>query len=133
MRSIHRRNLRELFAAMGACVALIALYGVLVPRLPASPWRLVLAIAPLLPVIGAIRAAVRLIRDEDDLERRIDLEVFAIAAMVTGFGFFSGGLLLSVGTLPSPLALLVAIPVIPSLFGSYGIAKRAVSRRHARP
>ena len=133
MRAIHRRYLREFFTAMGAYVALIALYGLLVPRLPTSPWRFALAIAPLLPVIGVIRAVVRLIRDEDELERRIDLEAFAIAAMVTGFGFFSYGLLLSVGAFLKVPAFLVAILVMPVLFGSYGLAKWAVARRYARP
>lgn len=134
MRAIHRRYLREFLTAMGAYVALIALYGLLVPGLPpGSPWRVMLAIAPLLPVIGVIRAVVRLIRDEDELERRIDLEAFAIAAMLTGFGFFSYGLLLSVGALPGVPAFLVAILVMPALFGSYGLAKWAVARRYARP
>jgi hypothetical protein len=132
MRPIHRRYLREFFTAMGAYVVLIVLYGALAPRLPTSSWRFVLAIAPLLPVIGVIRAVVRLIRDEDELERRIDLEAFAIAAMVTGFGFFSYGLLLSVGAFPAPPAFLVAILVMPGLFGSYGLARWAVSRRYAR-
>lgn len=132
MRAIHKRYLREFFLAMAAYVALIGLYGVLVPRLPGSPWRFVLAAAPLLPVIGVIRAVVRLIRDEDELEQRIDLEAFAIAAMLTGFGFFSFGLLLSVGVFPKPPAFLVAILVMPALFGSYGLAKWMVSRRYAR-
>ncbi|MFK2905838.1 hypothetical protein ISP17_17900 [Dyella ginsengisoli] len=132
MRPIHRRYLREFFTAMGAYVVLIVLYGALAPRLPTSSWRFVLAIAPLLPVTGVIRAVVRLIRDEDELERRIDLEAFAIAAMVTGFGFFSYGLLLSVGAFPAPPAFLVAILVMPGLFGSYGLARWAVSRRYAR-
>lgn len=133
MRTIQRRYLREFLTAMGAYVALIALYGVLVPRLQTNPWRFVLAIALLLPVIGVIHAVVRLIRDEDELERRIDLEAFAIAAMVTGFGFFSYGLLLSVGTFPMAPAFLVAILVMPGLFGCYGLAKWAVARRYARP
>ncbi len=132
MRAVHRRYRREFFRAMGMYVALIGLYGVLVPRLPTGPWRFVLAIAPLLPVIGVIRAVVRLIRDEDELERRIDREAFAIAAMLTGFGF-SYGLLLSVGAFPAPPASLLAILVMPGLFGSYGLAKWAVARRYARP
>ncbi len=132
MRAIHKRYLREFFLAMAAYVALIVLYGVLVPRLPNSPWRFVLASVPLLPVIGVIRAVVRLVRDEDELEQRIDLEAFAIAAMLTGFGFFSYGLLLSVSAFPKPPAFLVAILVMPALFGSYGVAKWRVSRRYAK-
>lgn len=131
MRAVYKRYLREFFLAMGGYVALILLYGVLVPRLHDALWRGVLAVLPLLPVLGVIRAVVRLIRDEDELERRIDLESFAIAAMVVGFGFFSYGLLLGAAVLPMPPAELVALLVMPALFASYGLAKWRVARRYA--
>lgn len=131
MRAIHKRYLREFFLAMAAYMALIALYGALVTRLHDTGWRLVLAVLPLLPVVGVIRAVVRLIRDEDELERRIDLEAFAIAAMVVGFGFFSYGLLLGAQVLPRPPATLTALLVMPALFASYGLAKWVVARRYA--
>ena len=84
----------------------------------------------LLPIVLLIRAMVRVLRDQDELERRIDLEAVAIAAMSTAFGFFSFGLL--------PLADIgwhvrgdaVAIWVMPCLFAIFGIAKPLVARRY---
>lgn len=133
MRAVHKRYLREFIPAMLAYSVLIVLSGLLLPKVASLPWRVPLALLPLLPVVLAIRAMVRVLRDQDELERRIDLEAFAIAAMVTGFGFFSYGLLLSVGAFPKVPAFLVAILVMPALFGSYGLAKWAVARRYARP
>ncbi len=130
MREVHKRYLRELSLAMTAYVALIVLYGFLVRCTESVFWRVVLAILPLLPILFLIRALVRVIRDQDELERRIDLEAVAIAAMATGFGFFSLGLLMNakVGwVLPGEA---VAIWVLPCFFASFGIAKFVVVRRY---
>jgi len=132
MRAIQKRYLREMVAATMAYLALIMLFAFGIPHVKLAALRIVLALLPLLPVLAMIRAMVRLLRDEDELERRIDLEAFAIASMLTGFGFFSVGLLLSVNALTRPPAFLVAILVLPSLFGSYGLAKWFVARRYAR-
>lgn len=132
MRTIQKRYLREMLAATMAYIALILLFAMGIPHLKVAALRIVLALLPLLPVLAMIRAMVRLLREEDELERRIDLESFAIAAMVTGFGFFSYGLLLSVGAFARPPAFLIAILVMPALFTSYGLAKWAVTRRYAR-
>ncbi|MGN6381196.1 MAG: hypothetical protein ACTHMK_01215 [Dyella sp.] len=131
MRAIQKRYLREMLAATIAYVALIMLFAMGIPHLKVAALRIVLALLPLLPVLAMIRAMVRLLRDEDELERRIDLEAFAIASMLTGFGFFSVGLLLSVNVFTRPPAFLVAILVLPALFGSYGLAKWFVARRYA--
>lgn len=133
MRAIQKRYLREMVAATMAYLALIMLFAFGIPHVKVAALRIVLALLPLLPVLAMIRAMVRLLRDEDELERRIDLEAFAIASMLTGFGFFSVGLLLSVNALTRPPAFLVAILVLPSLFGAYGLAKWFVARRYARP
>jgi hypothetical protein len=131
MRAIQKRYLREMLGATMAYVALIVLFAMGIPHLKVAALRIVLALLPLLPVLAMIRAMVRLLRDEDELERRIDLEAFAIASMLTGFGFFSVGLLLSVNAFTRPPAFLVAILVLPALFGSYGLAKWFVTRRYA--
>ena len=130
MRAVHKRYLREFIPAMTGYTVLIVVSGFLAPKTENLPLRIVLAILPLLPVLLAIRAMVRVLRDQDELERRIDLESFAIAAMATGFGFFSFGLLLlaDVGWQVRPGA--VAIWVMPCLFASFGIAKLLVSLRY---
>lgn len=132
MRAIHKRYLRSMLVASLAYFALIVLFALLVPHVHGTAGRIGLALLPLPPVAVMIRALVRLVREEDELEQRIDLESFAIAAMVTGFGFFSYGLLLSVGAFARPPAFLIAILVMPALFASYGLAKWAVTRRYAR-
>src|SRR5690349_20569182 len=130
MRAVHKRYLREFIPAMSAYVLLILLYGVLMPRMESMPWRVVLALLPLLPVAMVIRAIVRVIRDQDELERRIDLEAIAIAAMTTGFGYFSFGFLLNadIGLEIAPAS--IAIWVMPCLFASFGVAKLLVARRY---
>ncbi|HXS04146.1 MAG TPA: hypothetical protein VN731_06700 [Rhodanobacter sp.] len=130
MRAVHQRYLREFFPAMLGYVVLILAYGALVPRTESVAGRAVLAILPLLPIVLLIRAMVRAIRDHDELERRIDLEAIAIAAMSTAFGFFSFGLLLSAGIGWKVAPDAVAIWVLPCLFGTFGVAKLLVSRRY---
>ncbi len=130
MRAVHKRYLREFMPAMLAYSVLILLYGALVPKTESVPGRIVLAVLPLLPVMFVIRAIVRVIRDQDELERRVDLEAIAIAAMVTGFGYFSYGLLLSAGIGWKVEPGAVAIWVMPCLFGSYGVAKLLIAMRY---
>ena len=130
MRTVHKRYLREFIPAMLAYMALILLFGTLVQRTESTAWRAVLALLPLLPILLVIRAMIRVIRDQDELERRIDLEAIAIAAMVTGFGFFSFGLLLSAGVGWRVSADAIAIWVMPCLFGSFGVAKLLVAWRY---
>lgn len=130
MRAVHKRYLREFIPAMLAYVALILLFGTLVPKTESMAWRVLLALLPLLPIALVIRAIVRVIRDQDELERRIDLEAIAIAAMSTGFGYFSLGLLLSAGVGWEIGPGVVAIWVMPCLFASFGVAKLLVARRY---
>jgi len=130
MRTVHKRYLREFIPAMLAYVVLILLFGALVPKTESMLWRVVLALLPLLPIVLLIRAMVRVIRGQDELERRIDLEAIAIAAMATGFGFFSFGLLLGAGVGGKVDPAAIAIWVMPCLFGSFGVAKWLVSWRY---
>jgi hypothetical protein len=130
MRAVHKRYLREFIPAMSAYVLLVMLYGRLMPRTQSVPWRVVLAVLPLLPTVLVIRAIVRVIRDQDELERRIDLEAIAIAAMSTGFGYFSLGFLLNAGIGLKIAPESMAIWVLPCLFASYGVAKLLVARRY---
>ncbi|MBQ4854923.1 hypothetical protein IMW82_09605 [Rhodanobacter sp. B2A1Ga4] len=132
MRAVHKRYLREFLPAMLAYVVLIVLSGLLLPKLASLPWRVGLALLPLLPIVLAIRAMVRVLRDQDELERRIDLESFAIAAMATGFGFFSFGLLLLADVGWQVRGGAVAIWVMPCLFATFGLAKLVVVWRYRR-
>jgi hypothetical protein len=74
---------------------------------------------------------VRAIRNQDELERRIDLESLAIALGIGGFGFCTYGFLLRASVLPDPSGVVIAIWVLPVLLACFGLVKIAV-RRHYR-
>ena len=130
MRAVHKRYVRELFLALAIYTVLIVTYGFAARRIDSALWRVVLGVLPLLPVLGMIRAMVRVIRDQDERERQIDLQAIAIGAMLTGFGFFSFGMLMSSGLWPAVRAESVAIWVLPAFFGTFGLAKYWVAWRY---
>ncbi len=53
--------------------------------------RAIVTLMPVVPIAFLIRAMVRAIRSQDELERRIDLESLAIALGISGFGFSTYG------------------------------------------
>ncbi|NID17413.1 hypothetical protein [Luteibacter yeojuensis] len=126
MRAVHKRYLRELFPAMFVYVALIFLSVGWLRTLEGTTARTVVTLLPVLPVAFLIRAMVRVIRDQDEFERRIDLEAIAIGGAIGGFGFFTYGMLLNAKVIPPPPPEAVAIWVLPVLLGSFGVAKCAV-------
>ena len=130
MREVHKRYLREFLPAMAAYAVLIMVSGLLSAKVDSAAWRVVLVLLPLIPILFAIRAMVRVVRDQDELERRVDLESFAISAMVTGFGFFTFGLLMGANPGWTVSAQSVAIWVMPCLFATFGLAKPLVLWRY---
>jgi len=131
MRAVHKRYLREFFPAMAAYVVLIIGSAWWLRTLDGTLARAVVTLLPVIPIAFVIRAMVRVIRDQDELERRIDLESIAIAGALGGFGFFSYGMLLSAKVLAAPEAAAVAIWVFPILMALFGISKCA-TRWHYR-
>jgi len=130
MRPVHRRYLREFIPAMLGYVLLIlsSVYWLRFGQPPAH-WRPAIALLPVFPIILVMRAMVRVIRDSDELERRIELEAVAISALLVGTGFFSAGLLAGAKV----IALdgdAVAVWVLPALCAIYGIAKCWAVRRY---
>jgi hypothetical protein len=123
MRAVHKRYLREFFPAMAAYMVMIFGSASLLPSIESTPLRVLVTLAPVIPVIFVLRAMFRVIRDQDELERLIDLSSTAAAGAITGIGYFSYGLLLGAKVLPQPHAETVAIWVMPALFFSFGIAK----------
>ena len=123
MRLVHRRYLARFVPAMAGYCALIGLYGWLVPRTGSVGLRTLLALLPMLPVMMAMRAVALVIREQDELERQLDLQSLAAAAVLTSCGFLSFGLLLSAGVLQGVPAALVALLVLPCFFWIFGLAK----------
>jgi hypothetical protein len=130
MRPVHKRYLREFFPAMFGYVVLIFLSVGWLKTLEGQAARTLVTLLPVIPIAFVIRAIVRVIRDQDELERRIDLEAIAAAGGIGCFGFFTYGMLLNAQVIPAPPAEAVAIWVLPVFMGVFGIVKCAVRLRY---
>lgn len=127
MRTVHKRYLREMFSALLAYVVLLLGATAWLKTLQGTGLRAAVTLLPVIPIAFVIRAMVRAIRGQDEFERRIDLESIAIGGSVGAFGFFTYGMLLSAGVLPSPSGETVAIWVLPVLLFCFGATKCAVN------
>jgi len=130
MRAVHKRYMREFVPAMLGYTVLILASTMWLKTLEGTLPRALVTLLPVVPVGFLIRAMVRVIRDQDEFERRVDLVSIAIGGSVGTFGFFTYGMLLSAGVLPSPAAETVAIWVLPTLLFCFGVAKCAVLRHY---
>ena len=127
-----QRYLRWLVVSMAmyACLLVTSLFGLRAVAADALAVRAVFGLMPVLPLLILVWAFARYIREADEMQRQIELQSVALAAMATGIGFMVAGFLANAGV----FALngeLVAILVLPTLFGSYGIAKAFVHRSYA--
>ncbi|HVI56925.1 MAG TPA: hypothetical protein VM621_17935 [Luteibacter sp.] len=130
MRAVHKRYLREFIPAMFGYVVLLFVSVGWLRTLEGMAARAVVTLLPVLPVAFVIRAMVRVIRDQDEFERRIDLESVAMAGAIGGFGFFTYGMLLGAKVIAAPPAEAVAVWVLPVLMGCFGVCKCAVRFRY---
>ena len=123
LRAVHKRYFREFVPAMAAYVLLIFLSVSWLKTLEGATTRTVVTLLPVIPIAFVIRAMVRVIRDQDEFERRIDLESIAIGGGIGAFGFFTYGMLLNAAVLAPPKPEAVAIWVMPVLLFCFGVVK----------
>lgn len=127
MQQISRRYMREFGSSMAAYVVVLFLSIWALKHVDSIALRVLLALAPVVPVALAGRAIVRFMRGSDELQRRIMLEGAALGALVLTMGSFSLGLLVSAGLLPmrADLALIMILPAYSALYGVFaGLAAR---------
>jgi hypothetical protein len=74
------------------------------PNAMANPWRILVALLPIIPIIFAAVAFIRFFRATDELKRQIIVTTFAIAGGVYVFFNITCGLLVVAG-IPKPSAL----------------------------
>jgi len=118
-----RTYLKEFGSAMLAYAILLPLSIMLIQAHPTAPWRIPLALAPVVPVALAFWAILRAVGRMDELQRRIHFEALVVAvggAVVLTFGY---GTLQNVG-LP-PLNLMYITPLLVILWsGGLTLAQR---------
>ncbi|MFT4179879.1 MAG: hypothetical protein QM612_10545 [Thermomonas sp.] len=91
--------------------------------------RALVAVAPVLPLLFFLRAALRYLREIDELQRRIETEAIGIASLLVSMLYFAGGLLQQAKVIDVHAGNMM-IMVFPLLCGIYGIAKMVLTRRY---
>ena len=125
-----RRYLRALWPIMVGYSLTLFLSIWLVKRgIDSVPLRAVVAVLPVLPIALLMRAALRYLREIDELQRRIETEAIGIASLLVSLLFFAGGLLQKAKVVDIDAAVAM-IWVFPLLCAIYGIAKMVLARRY---
>ncbi|WP_397573206.1 hypothetical protein [Silanimonas sp.] len=127
-----RRYLRWMVVSMSMYASLLvtSLFALRKVSDEALLLRAAFGLLPALPLLLVIWAFARYIREADEMQRQIEPQSLALAAMATGIGFMVAGFLGSAGVFALK-GNLVAILVLPALLGSYGVAKAVVQRGYA--
>ena len=126
---LQRRYTRELVTAMAAYVLVLSASVWLLVRVESLPARVLLALAPVLPIGFAVRAMVRHVRGIDEMQQRIELEAISVATVAVSMLYMTGGFLQSANLIHVPGAVAM-LWVFPLICFSYGLAKAFVARRY---
>lgn len=125
-----RRYLRALWPILVGYSLTLFLSIWLVKRgIESVPLRAVVAVLPALAIALLMRAALRYLREIDELQRRIETESIGIASLLVSLLYFAGGLLEKAKVIDVDAAAAM-IWVFPLLCISYGIAKMVLTRRY---
>lgn len=129
-RELSRRYLRDITPAMIGYIAVMLVWKRLLGAVQMPLLRVLIALLPALLLVWIMRALVRYVRDCDELQRRIELESGAVAALMLCIVYMTLGFLQTAALIdiPSKVAMLW---VFPSLCFSYGLAKVFIGRRYA--
>ncbi len=125
-----RRYMRALWPIMiGYSLSLFVSIWLINRGIESVPLRAAVAVLPALAIVLLMRAALRYLREIDELQRRIETEAIGIASLLVSVLYFAGGLLqlAKVIELEAGVAM---IWVFPLLCLSYGIAKMILSKRY---
>lgn len=106
---------REFGISMLAYTILLPISLQLVRQYPASSWRFVFALLPVVALLFALLAFLRFFGHLDELQQRIQMHAFAFASGMTAFLTFVYGLLENVG-LPH-ISYVFILPLIIALWG----------------
>lgn len=93
------------------------------------PLRAVVAVVPALAIALMMRAALRYLREIDELQRRIETESIGIASLLVSLLYFAAGLLQKAKVIDIDAGVAM-IWVFPLLCLSYGVSKMVLARRY---
>ena len=93
------------------------------------PLRALVAVLPVIPLALMMGAALRYLREIDELQRRLETEAIGIASLLISLLYFAGGLLEKAEVIAFDAGAAM-IWVFPLLCLIYGVAKIILSRRY---
>ena len=93
------------------------------------PLRALVAVLPVVPLALMMGAALRYLREIDELQRRIETESIGVASLLTSLLYFGAGLLQQAKVIDIGAGVAM-IWVFPLLCLIYGIAKMILTRRY---
>lgn len=125
MNSAGKRYMVEFGGAMLAYMVVLVLSILIIHRIPDSPWRVLVALAPVVPAFFGLLAFVRFLGRADELQRQIQLEAIAFGAGATALSTFAYGFLENVG-----FPHLSFIYVLPLLCIFWGIGAAIAARKY---
>lgn len=129
MNPLTARYLREFAPAMLGYVIVLPISIVLLLRVDMPPaLQGMVALLPMLPMLFVMRAILRHMLRQDEMQQRIELQAVAITCALIGIATFGVGFLQNVRLLPSPPWLMLWI--LPLMIGTYGVARALVTRRY---
>lgn len=129
MRPVQRDYLRRFLPAMLAYAVVLIAAMFALRHVEATLLRALIALTPLLPIALAAGAMLRFLRDSDELERRVELEAMALAALLLTTGSLALGLLVSAGLLEVDVGQ-VLLWIMPAYLFLYGICATFMARRY---
>ncbi|GHC03725.1 hypothetical protein [Thermomonas carbonis] len=125
-----RRYLAALWPAMVVySLTLFASIYLIRRGIESVPLRAVVAVLPVLPIGWVMLAALRYLREVDELQRRIETEAIGAASLLVSLLYFAGGMLQKAAIFDVDAGIAM-IWVFPLLCGTYGIAKMILTRRY---
>ena len=125
MNQASKRYAREFIIAMIAYGIVIIISRLTLNNTGESPWRFVLALLPLIPVLFLITGFIRYLSGIDELQQRIQLQAIGLAAGTTGLLTFAYGFLELEG-FPS----LSTFFIFPLMIMLWGLGLAFFSRRY---
>ena len=125
-----RRYLQALWPALlGYSLTLFASIVLIKRGIESVPLRGVVAVLPVVPIGLMMLAALRYLREIDELQRRIETEAIGAASLLVSLLYFAGGMLQKARVIDLDSAMAM-IWVFPLLCATYGIAKMVLTRRY---
>jgi hypothetical protein len=112
----------EFSGAMAAYVIVLVASVLLLQNNPEAPWRVPLALAPVVPTIFALAAFLHFLRQMDEMQRQIQLEGIGLSFGATAILTFAYGFLENVGF--PQVSLIWILPLMVMLWG-LGVALAA--------